>query len=96
MPSRPRTPEFSTQAGLFAAKVRAAREAKGWSQLKLAERAHLSYRQVQHIERNRNNERSTTGAPQPANPKLDTIYQLATALEIDIAYLVDPDQPVRP
>lgn len=94
MASRPRTESFSEQAALFAEKVRAARQAKGLSQLKLAEASGISYRQIQLIENNSNNERRTS-APQPANPKLDTVYLLASALDVDIAYLVDPGQPVR-
>ena len=95
MPSRPRTQEFSEQAALFAQKVRVARKRAGLSQLKLSEVAGVSYRQVQNIERNANNERPRKDAPQPANPKLDTIYALAAALEVEVAYLVDPRRNVE-
>ena len=95
VPSRPRTKEFSQQVGLFSAKVRAARLAKGWSHLRLAEESGISYRQVQNIEGNQNNEQASEGSPQPANPKLDTVYLLARALDLDIAYLVDPGRDVE-
>lgn len=94
MASRPRTTEFSAQAALFARKVRAARNARGLSQLKLAEDSGISYRQIQLIESNANNERPLGVSPQPANPKLDTVYLLAAALQVDIAYLVDPTREV--
>jgi transcriptional regulator with XRE-family HTH domain len=95
MPSRPRTPSFSAQAALFARKVRTARQDLGWSQLRLAEESGVSFRQVQLIERNSNNERYSAGRPQPANPKLDTVYLLAQALQVEVAYLVDPAREVE-
>ena len=81
---RPETQEFSEQAALLAQKVRVARKRAGLSQLKLSEVAGVSYRQCQNIERELPNdkERPRKDAPQPANPKLDTIYALAAALEV--------------
>jgi transcriptional regulator with XRE-family HTH domain len=96
VPSRPRTPSFSKQAALFARKIRAARTDLGWSQLRLSEESGVSYRQIQLIESNSNNEKGSDAAPQPANPKLDTVYLLAQALQVTVSYLVDPDRDVDP
>ncbi|MDP9823188.1 helix-turn-helix domain-containing protein [Nocardioides massiliensis] len=94
MPSRPRSDDFATYVASLSEKVRAARHERGWSQLTLAQESGVSFRQIQLIESNANNLRDAPGRPQPANPKLDTIYLLAIALEVDMGYLVDPDRPV--
>lgn len=51
------------------------------TQEQLAERAGLSRNQVQNIENSRNNIDGT------ANPKLDTLWALAVALEVEVSEL---------
>jgi transcriptional regulator with XRE-family HTH domain len=73
-------------------KVRAARRAQGLSQRELAQRTHLSRSQIQNIELNRTKGADTVGS---INPHQATIVALAEALDVEVAYLIDPHQPVR-
>lgn len=60
-----------------------------------AHRAGLSRNQVQNIEHSRNNTKNpTTGRPGPGDARLDTVFRLASALQVEVTYLVDPQQPV--
>lgn len=78
--------EISIQLG---DEVRARREAKDWTQEKLAEEAGISRNQVQNIERSRNNQRDpATRLPGPGNPRLQTLFRIAIALEVDPWVLV--------
>lgn len=79
-------PRASRQLGL---KVQARREELGLTQEQLAERTGLSRNQVQNIEHSRNNRRNAKGRPGPGNPRLETIFLLAAALEVDPMYLID-------
>lgn len=82
---------YEQAAAALAGKVRARRLELGLNQEKLAERTGLSRNQVQNIERNRNNSRDPqTGRPSPGNARLDTIFALAHALQVEVTYLVDP------
>jgi transcriptional regulator with XRE-family HTH domain len=75
MPPRktgPRVPE----AILFGKRVRDLREAKGWSQEELAERAGLHSVQISHVENGRN------------EPKLRTILWLAKAFGMTASELL--------
>lgn len=102
MPSRHRERPFPEAAELLGRKVAATRELRGLTQERLAELTGISRNQIQNIERSRNNTTDpTTGRPGPGNARLDTIYRLADALEVDVAWLVDrrdgrltpPDRP---
>lgn len=95
MPARPRSEDFVERARVFGAKVRQARLRKGLTQEQLAEAVGMSRTQIQNIEYNANNTRRRPGHPQPANPKLDTVYDLARALNVEVSYLVDPERPAE-
>ncbi|WP_375001740.1 helix-turn-helix domain-containing protein [Aeromicrobium sp. CTD01-1L150] len=70
-------------------RVRKRREALGLSQEELAHRSGLSRNQVQNLEKNRNNSRDANGRTGPANPRLDTLWSIATTLEITVSELLD-------
>ena len=73
----PRTKAERTKEGIaFGKRVRELREAKGWTQERLAEAAGMNWLQVGHIER---------GA---SDPKLSTIVKLAKAFRIPPADLL--------
>ena len=57
----------------------------------LAEATGISRNQIQNIERSRNNARDGNGRhrPGPGNPALDTMWALATALQVEVSYLVE-------
>lgn len=95
VPARPRSEDFVERARIFGQKVRQARIDLNMTQEQLAEAVGMSRNQIQNIEYNANNTRRRPGHPQPANPKLDTVYDLAYALHVDIDYLVDPSRPVE-
>jgi transcriptional regulator with XRE-family HTH domain len=65
------------EAIAFGKRVRELREARGWTQERLAEAAEINWLQVGHIER---------GA---SDPKLSTIRKLANALDVKIAKLIE-------
>jgi transcriptional regulator with XRE-family HTH domain len=77
-------------------KVTAAREERGFSQTELANRAGIQRKSLQNIEYARSSMKDELGRYGHGNPKLDTIYSIAAALEIDIAYLVDPGRSIEP
>ncbi len=90
MPSRDRSRTLAEAAALLGRKVAARREQRGLTQERLAELSGISRNQIQNIERSRNNSTDPrTGRPGPGNARLDTIYRLADALEVEVAWLVD-------
>ena len=83
--------DYRLAVGLLAEKVLHLREARGLTQEQLAERAQISRNQVQNLEKNRGNQRDPqTGRASVANARLDTIFALAAALEVDVTLLIDP------
>lgn len=62
----------------FARRLRELRDAKGWTQEELAERADLAYRHIQRLESTKN--------PPPA--KIDTLAKLAAAFGISLSKLL--------
>lgn len=55
----------------------------------------VSRNQIQNIEHSRKNSPDPeTGQPGRGNPRLETIYQLADALDVHPIVLVDPDIPL--
>ncbi len=68
------------------------RRRKGLTQEQLAEAAGVSRNQIQNLEHSRNNSKDPrTGRPGRGNPRLDTVFQLAAALEVPVALLIDPE-----
>lgn len=63
----------------FAKRLRALRKKKGWSQEELADRADMSWRQIQRLERLKN----------PPAVKIDAIYKLSKAFKIKTSKLLD-------
>lgn len=60
------------------------------TQEQLAHLTGLSRNQIQNIERNRNNSTDPqTGRPGPGNARLETVFVLAEALRVDVAWLLD-------
>jgi transcriptional regulator with XRE-family HTH domain len=81
----------------LAEKIIELRQRRGFTQEALAERSGLSRNQIQNIERCRNNTRDPeTGRHGRGNPTLDTVFQLADALDIPVAILIDPDATLPP
>lgn len=78
-------------AELLGRRVEARRLALRLTQEQLAEAAGISRNQVQNIEKNRNNAKDPkTGRPGPGNARLDTVFRLATALDVDVLELINP------
>jgi transcriptional regulator with XRE-family HTH domain len=78
-------------AELLGRRVETKRLALKMTQEELAEKAGISRNQVQNIEKNRNNTKDPkTGRPGPANARLDTVFRLAQAFQIDVVELIDP------
>lgn len=80
---------------LIGQKVRTRRVELGWSQESLAIRVEIDRKSLQNIEYGRASTRNPDGSYDVGNPKFDTLLRLANALEIDVAYLVDPKLPLR-
>lgn len=95
MPSASVSRDAQRAAVLMGQKVAARRLELDLTQEQLAHRAGISRNQIQNIEHSRNNTKDPkTGRPGPGNARLDTIFRLAGALEVEVTYLVDPQQPV--
>lgn len=62
----------------FGRRVRGRRAILGWNQGALAMRANISRAQIARIERGQ------------SSPKLDTVQQIAEALDVDVAALLEP------
>ena len=84
--------DMATVAARLGEKVRVRREELGMTQERLAELAGVHRNQIQNIEHSRNNSKDpSTRRPGPANPRLDTVFAIANALQIEVAVLVDPE-----
>ena len=81
---------------ILAEKVYSLRVDRGFTQEQLSHASGLSRNQVQNLERNRSNSKDERGLALPTNPRMDTFFALAIALEVDVAYLTDPSRPVEP
>jgi transcriptional regulator with XRE-family HTH domain len=91
-----RSPRFFEAARIFSEKVYAVRRARGLTQEQLGEMTGMSRNQIQNIEHNRSNARDQYGNVGTMNARLDTVFSLASALGVDVTYLVDPDRPIEP
>jgi transcriptional regulator with XRE-family HTH domain len=90
VPERQRSRNYAKAAELLGRRVATTREIRGLTQEQLAELTGLSRNQVQNIERNRNNTKDpVTGKPGTGNARLETIFVLAEALRVDVAWLID-------
>lgn len=96
MPGPRSSQDWPRASQLLGQKVATLREIRGLSQEDLASVTGISRNQVQNIEHSRNNTRDSRGRPGPGNPRLETVFRLAAALQVDPAYLVDPKRPVHP
>lgn len=95
MPSDAARPDAERAAILMGQKVAARRLELALTQEQPADRAGLSRNQVQNIEHSRNSTKDpTTGRPGPGDARLDTVFRPASALQVEVTYLVDPQQPV--
>lgn len=88
MPRRDQTPEWELVAQAFGHRVRLLREERGLTQEELAQAAGISRNQLQNIENSRNNVRDAQGRQGRGNPRLDTVWSLAGALQVEVADLV--------
>lgn len=95
MPAAEHLPDFAERARLFGEKVRRRTDDLGLTQRELIERTGLSRGYIQLLLNQRGSHREDDGSYKPPNPTLDVIWRLADALDIDVAYLVDPDRPVE-
>ena len=67
------------------------------TQERLAELTGLSRNQIQNLEANRSNRRDAeTGLPRPSNPRLETVFVLATHLDVEVGFLLSPDPTLLP
>lgn len=95
VPAAEHLPDFAERAKLFATKVRHRHDKLGLTERQLIEHTALSRGYIQLLLNNRGGHKDPrTGAYRPPNPTLDVIWRLAEALEVDVAYLVDPDRKV--
>lgn len=95
MPAAEHPPDFAVRATLFAAKVRRAFDERGLTQRQLMDRTGLSEGYLKLLLNNRGGHKRPDGEYGPPNPTLDVIWRLAEALELDPAYLVDPERGVE-
>lgn len=92
MSSRQPPAAYLRAAEQMGRRVQERRHELGLTQEQLAERTGISRNQIQNIENNRNNTKHPeSGKPGPANARLDTVFLLADALEVSVAYLIDPE-----
>ncbi|GAB3999904.1 helix-turn-helix domain-containing protein [Nocardioides marmoraquaticus] len=95
MPAVEHQPEFAEKARRFSSKVQHRRGELDLTELQLIERTGLSRDYVQKLLKGRGSAvDQTTGRAKPPNPTLDVIWRLATALDVDPAYLIDDDRAV--
>lgn len=92
VPVRNLPSDWEQIAAKLGQRVRERREELGLTQEQLAHRTGISRNQVQNIEHSRNNARGPDGkrVGGTANPTLDTIWALATALDVEVTFLVAP------
>jgi transcriptional regulator with XRE-family HTH domain len=90
VPSRQQPADWRDISEELGARLRALREARDLTQEELAHRAGISRNQVQNIERSRNNTRLSAGRDVrgPGNPRLDTLFALALALDVEVVDLL--------
>jgi transcriptional regulator with XRE-family HTH domain len=87
--------DMAAVAAQLGEKVRTRREQLGMTQEKLAEVAGVHRNQIQNIEHSRNNAKDPrTRRPGPANPRLDTVFAIANALQVEVSVLIDPAEPL--
>jgi transcriptional regulator with XRE-family HTH domain len=89
-------PAFERALALLGAKVAAVRHQRGYSQTELANLAGIQRKSLQNVEYARSSAKGADGSYGHGNPKLDTVFAIAGALDIDIAWLIDPNRPVTP
>lgn len=94
MPALEHEPDFAQRAKQFGEKVRRRVDELGLTQLELIEKTALSRGYIQLLLNSRGSHRGEDGAYKPPNPTLDVIWRLAGALDVDVAYLVDPERQV--
>lgn len=94
VPGPIRPDDFAAAATKLGAKVRAAREKRGLRQDELGHLVGMDRKAIQNVEYGRSSTKKN-GTYGPGNPKLDTIFALARALDVSVAYLVDPDIPLE-
>lgn len=90
MPSRDVLEDWEEIAARFGRRVRELREDRGLTQEQLAHLVGMSRNQIQNIENSRNNNRDAEGnrIGGTANPRLETIWALARALDVEVTQLV--------
>ena len=91
MPEPDPSLDLDEVARFFGAKVRELRQERGMTQERLAELTGLSRNQIQNIEHSRNNKSDERGKKGRANPRLDTIWKIAYALQVDAIDLIRRD-----
>jgi transcriptional regulator with XRE-family HTH domain len=94
MPALEHEPDFGERAKQFGEKVRRRVDELGLTQRELIEKTALSRGYIQLLLNNRGSHKDEDGSYKPPNPTLDVIWRLAGALDVDVAYLVDPQRPV--
>lgn len=92
----PSSPDFTEVVSTLGEKIQVMRVKRGLSQTELANRAEVQRKSLQNIEYARGSMKRADGTYGIGNPKLDTVHALARALNVDLAYLVDPAVPVYP
>ncbi len=95
MPAAEHQPDFAERAKTFGEKVRRRTEELELTQRELIERTGLSRGYIQLLLNNRGSHKGEDGQYKPLNPTLDVVWRLADALDVEIAYLADPDRPVE-
>lgn len=92
VPARQPPAAYYRAAERLGRRVQERRTELGLTQEQLAERTGISRNQIQNIEKNRNNQKHPqTGLPGPANARLDTVFLLADALDLEVVDLLGPD-----
>lgn len=94
MPGPIRPDDFAEAAIKLGAKVKARRERLGLRQDELGHLIGMDRKAIQNVEYGRSSTKKN-GSYGPGNPKLDTIFALARALDVSIAYLTDPEIPLE-
>ena len=95
MPAAEHQPDFAERAKTFGEKVRRRAEELELTQRELIEKTGLSRGYIQLLLNNRGSHKDPEGRYKPLNPTLDVVWRLADALEVEIAYLADPERPVQ-
>ena len=74
----------------FGQRIRRIRQCRGMTQEDLARASGVSRNQIQNVEAARGSVREVDGKPVAgsSNPTMDTIWAIARALDVEVAYLV--------